>query len=239
MKGKKINYRSLSIRLLIWFFASLLSEFGIGCYYACGLGTDPVSVFVDGVHNICGLSYGNISTICNIILLILIIIFERRYLGIGTIISTFISGPLIDVFETLMREHTQYNFLAVLETNRGCPYTCAYCDWCDSQSGKKIRLFPMQRVLDDIRWIAEHKIEYCFGADANFGILERDVEIAQALIDSKKKNGLPAHVSHQLRKEQHDSCAEDLSYVYRSRNGKRCHHRATDAEPAGAGDCWP
>lgn len=103
MKGKKINYRSLSIRLLIWFFASLLSEFGIGCYYACGLGTDPVSVFVDGVHNICGLSYGNISTICNIILLILIIIFERRYLGIGTIISTFISGPLIDVFETLMR----------------------------------------------------------------------------------------------------------------------------------------
>ena len=99
----KINFKSLSIRLLISLFATILSSFGIGCYYGCGLGTDPISVFVDGVHQISHLSYGQISTICNVILAILIIIFERKHLGIGTIIGVITGGPLIDIFETLIR----------------------------------------------------------------------------------------------------------------------------------------
>ena len=103
LKNKKINVRSFSIRLLVSFLATVIGEFGIGCYYGCGLGTDPVSVFVDGVHNVCGLSYGDISTICNVILLVLIIIFERQHLGLGTLIAVAIAGPLIDVFETLIR----------------------------------------------------------------------------------------------------------------------------------------
>lgn len=103
LKGKKINYKSLIIRLLISIFATALAELGIGCYYGCGFGSDPISVFVDGVHAMCGLSYGEISTICNVILAILIIIFERQHLGIGTLIAVAIGGPLIDVFETLIR----------------------------------------------------------------------------------------------------------------------------------------
>ena len=85
------------------FLGTMISELGIGCYYACGLGTDPISVFVDGLHNISGMSYGNISTICNVIQAILIFIFIREYLGIGTLIGVLIGGPLIDVFETLVR----------------------------------------------------------------------------------------------------------------------------------------
>lgn len=103
LKDKKINWKSFTIRLFVSFFATVIGEFGIGCYYGCGLGTDPISVFVDGVHNVCGLSYGDISSICNIILAILIIIFERQHLGIGTLIAVAIAGPLIDVFEALIR----------------------------------------------------------------------------------------------------------------------------------------
>ena len=100
---KKINWKAFGIRLFLSFFGTMISELGIGCYYACGLGTDPISVFVDGLHNISGMSYGNISTICNVIQAILIFIFIREYLGIGTLIGVLIGGPLIDVFETLVR----------------------------------------------------------------------------------------------------------------------------------------
>ena len=100
---KKINWKSLFINLLICVVSTALSEFGIGCYYGCGLGTDPISVFVDGLHGKFGLSYGTISTICNIIQAILIFLFERKYLGLGTLIGVIIGGPLIDVFETLIR----------------------------------------------------------------------------------------------------------------------------------------
>lgn len=100
---KDLNYRAFFIRIAISLIGTVLSSLGVGCYYACGLGTDPISVFVDGLHNVCQLSYGQISTICNVILTALIFLFERKHLGIGTIIGMFLGGPLIDVFETLLR----------------------------------------------------------------------------------------------------------------------------------------
>ena len=100
---KDLNYRALAIRIGISIIGTILSSFGVGCYYGCGLGTDPISVFVDGLHNVCQLSYGQISTICNVILTVLIFLFERKHLGIGTLIGMFLGGPLIDVFETLIR----------------------------------------------------------------------------------------------------------------------------------------
>ncbi|MBQ6492779.1 MAG: hypothetical protein IJI92_02815 [Erysipelotrichaceae bacterium] len=101
--AKKINFKALSIRTLLSLFATTISSLGIGCYYGCGLGTDPISVFVDGLHNITGMSYGTISTICNVIQTALIFIFIRKYLGIGTLIGMFIGGPLIDISEALIR----------------------------------------------------------------------------------------------------------------------------------------
>ena len=99
----KINFKALSIRLFLNTLGTVISSFGVGCYYGCGLGTDPISVFVDGLHNISGLSYGTISTICNVIQAVLIFLFIREYLGVGTLIGVLIAGPLIDVFETFSR----------------------------------------------------------------------------------------------------------------------------------------
>ena len=103
-------------------------------------------------------------------------------------ISGYPSPYLSGIFDSILAENPGTSFLSVLETNRGCPYSCAYCDWC---AGKKMRFFPMERVKADIDWLAEHKIEYCFCADSNFGMFTRDVEIARYLIESKKKRGYP------------------------------------------------
>ncbi len=100
---KDLNLKAFLIRLLISLTGTVISSFGIGCYYGCGLGTDPISVFVDGLHNFCHLSYGQISTICNVILTVLIFLFERKHLGIGTIIGMFLGGPLLDLSETWIR----------------------------------------------------------------------------------------------------------------------------------------
>lgn len=102
--------------------------------------------------------------------------------------SDFPSPYTTGVFDSIINENPKTDFLAVLETNRGCPYNCAYCDWC---AGHKIRFFPMNKILDEIRWLSENKISYCFCADSNFGMFPRDYDIAMALIDSKKRTGYP------------------------------------------------
>lgn len=81
----------------------ILSEFGIGCYYACVLGSDPISVFVEGLSFALPLTVGQISTACNVILIILIILFERKHLGLNTVLSTFMAGPLIDLFVGILK----------------------------------------------------------------------------------------------------------------------------------------
>lgn len=103
-------------------------------------------------------------------------------------IAGYPSAYLTGVFDKIMAENKTTEFLAVLETNRGCPYACSYCDWC---SDKKVRFFPMDKILAEINWLSENKISYCFGADSNFGMFERDYEIALALVEAKKKNGYP------------------------------------------------
>jgi hypothetical protein len=81
-------------------------------------------------------------------------------------------------------------YSAVLETNRGCPYACTFCDW-GSATRSRIRTFALDRVGEEIDWIAAHGYEHLLLADANFGILERDREIAARLVAARRRHGRP------------------------------------------------
>lgn len=104
------------------------------------------------------------------------------------IIEQYPSPYLTGVFDRLIAENPEVDFNITMETNRGCPYGCAFCDWTCSE---KVRCFSMERIKGEIDWMAEHKITYCMPGDANFGILPRDVEIAKYLIQVREKTGYP------------------------------------------------
>ncbi len=82
---------------------------------------------------------------------------------------------------------------ATIETNRGCPYGCTFCDW-GSATLQKIRNFDLERVSDEIRWIGEHRVKVLWIADANFGIFERDVELTERIAEVKREVGYPQQV---------------------------------------------
>ncbi len=117
-------------------------------------------------------------------------------------LSGYPSPYLTGVFDGIMREFPDREFHATLETNRGCPYSCAYCEWCFS---KKVRPFPMEKVKAEIEWIARHHLKYTYCADANFGILDRDVEIARYVVEQKKKYGYPDVFKPCYAKESDDN----------------------------------
>ena len=82
---------------------------------------------------------------------------------------------------------------AIIETNRGCPYGCTFCDW-GSATNQKIRKFDLQRVIDEITWIGKNKIRVMWIADANYGLYDRDIEISQFIVDIKRKYGYPQEI---------------------------------------------
>lgn len=96
------------------------------------------------------------------------------------------------------------SFDAVLETNRGCPYGCSFCDW-GSNTMSKIRKFDLNRVQADLDWLGAHQIDRFMLVDANFGILPRDVEIADRLNLTRARNGgFPRYVFWSAAKNHPD-----------------------------------
>lgn len=96
------NAGSFFKRFFVMLFSLVLMNFGIACYYQCGLGTDPFSVFVDGEHSLFHMTYGQITYINGVFLFAFMLIFTRKYIHIGTITATLISGALIDFFNWLI-----------------------------------------------------------------------------------------------------------------------------------------
>lgn len=112
------------------------------------------------------------------------------------------SPYLEGVFDSLIADHPQYEFIALIETNRGCPYSCAYCDWGCLAS--KLRLFPMERIKKEIDWLCDNKIVGCGGTDSNFGIIERDEEITDMLVEARVKRGYPKKFQTSYAKNSND-----------------------------------
>jgi len=96
------------------------------------------------------------------------------------------------IFDRIIGEFPDIQFSAILETNRGCANDCAFCDWGPHKT--KVRMFPIERVKGDIDWFSKNRIDYIWGADANFGQFERDAQIAEWMIAAKKSNNYPSRI---------------------------------------------
>jgi radical SAM superfamily enzyme YgiQ (UPF0313 family) len=86
--------------------------------------------------------------------------------------SPYLSGAL--------DEFLNDGYLHILETNRGCPFSCTFCVW-GIAALSKLKQFSMERVNAELEYVASFGVSYpeIVYAEANFGILKRDVEIAQ------------------------------------------------------------
>lgn len=86
------------------------------------------------------------------------------------------------------------NYIPLLETNRNCPYQCAYCAFGVGK-GNKILKFSMERVFAEIDYISAHtKADYLITTDTNFGVLERDEQIAAKMHDCHLATGFPGYL---------------------------------------------
>lgn len=101
-------------------------------------------------------------------------------------------------FDDILKEHPDMEFMALIETSRGCPNSCAYCDWASMKS--KIRKFPIERIYEEVDWLSEHKIYGLGMADSNFGMFERDSAITEKIIENKKLTGYPVKLQTSYEK---------------------------------------
>jgi hypothetical protein len=92
------------------------------------------------------------------------------------------SPYLVGLFDDIVAENPDVVWAATLETNRGCPFACTFCEW-GTLTYSKVKKFYTERIEKELDWMSKNKVVYIMTGDANFGIFkERDLAIAQLIM---------------------------------------------------------
>ena len=132
-----------------------------------------------------------------------------RIRDLSSIPSPYLNG----YFSEIMNIHHNEKWLASWETNRGCPFSCTYCDW-GSATNSKVSKMEMERLELEMEWFGKKNIEFIFVCDANFGMLPRDYSLVKKAIEVKKEFGFPHVLSVQATKNARERSYKIQKLLY-------------------------
>ena len=133
-----------------------------------------------------------------------------RHKGIDEIPSPWLTGSLDSFFDGKLAP--------IIETNRGCPFTCTFC--CQGTGWyTKVHYFSKERLREEIFYIARkiaelsplmHTLRI---ADSNYGMFERDTEISSYLGETQKIYGWPTYIDATTGKNRPDRIIKSIEQV--------------------------
>lgn len=94
--------------------------------------------------------------------------------------------------------------VAIMETNRGCPYHCAFCYW-GGAIGQKFRNFPRERLLAELEIFAHYKVASIILCDSNFGMQGADEQFLEDVIKLRERTGYPRSIETSWTKNKSET----------------------------------
>ncbi len=133
-----------------------------------------------------------------------------RHKEVDDIPSPYLTGIMDEFFDGRLTP--------MIETNRGCPFSCTFC--CQGTGWyTKVHYFGMDRMRDEIHYIARKVKELCpqVGAfriaDSNYGMYERDTEISSYIGETQKLYGYPTYIDATTGKNRPERIIKSLEQV--------------------------
>lgn len=111
----------------------------------------------------------------------------ERIRDLDEIPSPYLAGWMDPYFET--------GYFPLLATNRGCPFTCAFCN-SSAKSNSKVFAHSVEYMKKDLLYIAERvrpEMPLCL-SDDNFGMYEMDAEVADYIAWLQDEYGWPRYI---------------------------------------------
>lgn len=82
----------LKTRILMSGFGVAICGISVGMFRTAALGVDPFQSFMSGLNSLVPISFGTLYVIANIALLLFAVIFDRRKIGLATVINLVFLG---------------------------------------------------------------------------------------------------------------------------------------------------
>ena len=132
---------------------------------------------------------------------------RERLKDIDSMPSPYLDGLFDDLVK--IKDHT-YAFEGTIESVRGCPYQCTFCEIGDKYF-QKIAKQTNEKIFQELDWLSKNKVEFFYNADSNYGLFKEHLDQVKYMTKLKEKTGYPDNIRVDWAKAKADKVVE---YAY-------------------------
>ena len=106
MRGRSL--RETAVRVVLLLLGLCIAHLGVTLFLQSDLGSDPFNVFIQGLYR--GLpwygwewmTHGRVHLLVSLLIMLVLLVVDRHYVGIGTVLCMALGGPIIDVYTVVL-----------------------------------------------------------------------------------------------------------------------------------------
>lgn len=101
---KRRSLREMAVRVVLLLIGLWIAHLGVTLFLQTNLGSDPFNVFVQGLFRAipwpawAGMTHGRVHLLVSLLIMVVLLVVDRGYVGIGTVLCMALGGPIIDVY---------------------------------------------------------------------------------------------------------------------------------------------
>lgn len=94
----------MAVRVVLLLIGLWIAHLGVTLFLQTNLGSDPFNVFVQGLFRAipwpewAGMTHGRVHLLVSLLIMVVLLVADRSYVGIGTVLCMALGGPIIDVY---------------------------------------------------------------------------------------------------------------------------------------------
>lgn len=92
------------MRVVLLLIGLCIAHLGVTLFLQTELGSDPFNVFVQGLFRSvpwpawAAMTHGRVHLLVSLLILLVLLVVDRSYVGVGTVLCMALGGPIIDVY---------------------------------------------------------------------------------------------------------------------------------------------
>ena len=96
--------REMAVRVLLLLLGLWIAHLGVTLFLQTNLGSDPFNVLIQGLFRAlpwpawAGMTHGRVHLLVSLLIMVVLLVVDRSYVGIGTVLCMALGGPIIDVY---------------------------------------------------------------------------------------------------------------------------------------------
>ena len=105
----KINFRMWTFRVIFLLVGLTIAHLGVTLFLQADLGSDPFNVLIQGLFRRISwpaswpVTHGRVHMVISFLIILVLLVVDRSYVRIGTLLCMVLGGPIIDVFTLVLK----------------------------------------------------------------------------------------------------------------------------------------